>query len=107
MDTTPDIVYGWHHSCWNTLCHCHGGSSCCYLKLEESHQKMEIMHENMMLLQKFSLLPILIQFTTSQHGSILRNPREVCSIVSSLHIKAIVLESGVVRIENIPVSTIK
>ena len=77
------------------------------LKIGGKSSKMEIMHDNMMLLQKFSLLPILIQFTSSQHGSILRNPREVCSIVSSLHIKAIVLESGVVRIENIPVSTIK
>ena len=29
----PDIVYYWHHSCWNTLC-CHHSGPSCYLKLK-------------------------------------------------------------------------
>ena len=48
-------------------------------------------------------MSLLIKFTISQHGSILRNPCEVCSVVSSLHVKAIVLKSCVVWVENIPI----
>ena len=51
----------------------------------------------------YFLMSLLIKFTISQHGSILRNPGEVCSVVSSLHVKAIVLKSCVVWVENIPV----
>ena len=29
----PDIVYYWHHSCWNTLC-CHHSGPSCYLILK-------------------------------------------------------------------------
>ena len=51
----------------------------------------------------YFLMSLLIKFTISQHGSILRNPREVCSVVSSQHVKAIVLKPCVVWVENIPV----
>ena len=55
----------------------------------------------------YEWMSVLIKFTISQHGSVLRNPRKVCSVMTSLHVEAIVLKSCVVWVENIPVPRVK